>query len=200
MKAGSFFVGAALIGGAMLQSAASAQHSQQSRVEATVYRDAGYRGPAMAVSQAQANTGLAWPVTSVRVARGTWQLCSDTNFRGTCVTIDRDQPNFAGKLGRTSRLASIRPINPGGGGGGGGGAGGSGKSLRGMAAEFYPDPAVRGQRVLACARGSATANCAATSADVFCRNAGWTASARESMETVEHRVYLADVLCSRTGR
>ena len=53
--------------------------------------------------------------------------------------------------------------------------------------------------MLACARGSAAANCAAQTADNWCRSIGWNGSAREHMETVGGRVYLADVLCVRSG-
>lgn len=172
--------------------------SQSSRPEATIYRDIRYRGPAMAVSRPDPDVRLAWPVTSVRVARGNWQLCSEPQFRGTCFTTMASDPNIIGKLGRLNQLRSIRPV-PGGGGPGGPGGGG-GRSLRGMAAEFYPAPEWRGSRVLVCQRGSANAACAAATADEFCRSAGWTASAREALETVSRRVYLADVLCSRTGR
>lgn len=173
--------------------------SAQGRVEATIYRDVNYRGPAVAVSGATPDLALAWPVTSVRVASGRWQLCSGTNYRGNCITLTASTANITGRLGPQSRLGSIRPLSGGGSGGGGGGAGDHGPSLKGMAAEFYRAPVLRGARVEACARGSVTANCAAQTADNFCRSAGWTASARESMETVGRRVYLADVLCSRTG-
>lgn len=174
----------------------SAQSIAQTGVEATIYRDILYRGPAVAVSRADPNVRLAWPVTSIRVARGNWQLCSEPNYRGTCFSTSASNPNVIGRLGRMNQLRSIRPM-PGGGGGGPGSAGG--RSLRGMAAEFYPAPEWGRSRVIACQRGSATAACAAATADQFCRNAGWTASARESMETVNRRVYLADVLCTRTG-
>jgi hypothetical protein len=180
-----------------LPTAASAQRG----AEATIYRDVNFRGPAVAVSGATPDLALAWPVTSVRVASGRWQLCSAANYRGNCIVLTANTPNITGRLGPQSRLGSIRPLSGGGGGGdgGGGGAGNNGPSLKGMAAEFYRAPAIRGARIEACARGSASANCAAQTADNFCRNVGWTASARESMETVGRRVYLADVLCSRTG-
>lgn len=164
--------------------------------EAIIYRDAGYNGPAVNVSQAQPNMGLAWRVNSIRVRSGRWELCERTNFRGTCRSYDSDNA-MLGNLLRGVTVQSMRPV--GGGGGGGPEVPGNNPSLRGMAAEFYPAPAQNGRRILACVRGSATANCAATPADRFCEALGWTASARESMETVSGRVYLADVLCSRTG-
>lgn len=191
----SVLASAALMSGP-LPAQIEAQHHGGGGAEAIVYRDTGFRGPAMAVSRADPDVRLAWPVTSVRVKRGSWQLCNAANYKGACITVTRDEPNLSGKLGRGNMLRSIRPV---GGWGGGGGAAG-GKSLRGMAAEFYPAPMLGNSRVLACRHGSATANCAAQTADAFCRSAGWTASARETMETVNRKVYLADVLCSRTGR
>ena len=73
------------------------------------------------------------------------------------------------------------------------------RSLRGMAAEFYPAPAQRGGRVLACPTGSATANCAAVSADRFCRSVGWNGARSQSLQSEGRRVYLADVLCANSG-
>jgi len=69
-----------------------------------------------------------------------------------------------------------------------------------MAAEFFPAPGGRdGRRLLSCENGGATANCAAATADRFCKSIGWSGSASQRQETVNGRVYLADVLCTRTG-
>ena len=68
-----------------------------------------------------------------------------------------------------------------------------------MAAEFFTQPSQWGQRVRACTSSSVTAACAARSADAFCKQQGWTGSASQTMETVNRVVYLADVLCTRTG-
>lgn len=188
-------------GGAVLAALAQAAIGQDERIfrppaapEAIIYRDAGFNGPAVNVTQAQPNLGLAWRVNSIRVRSGRWELCERTNFRGTCRSYNADTP-MLGNLLRGITVQSIRPS----GGSGGGETPGNNPSLRGMAAEFYPAPALQGRRVLACTRGSATANCAAQSADRFCQQFGWTGSARQAMETVSGRVYLADVLCSRTG-
>ena len=172
--------------------------------EATIYRDANFQGPAVTLTQADPNMRLAWPVNSIKVVRGAWQLCSQPNYRGDCVTLTQSRPLISG-LGRGNVLRSIRPLgsdpNPGPGPGPGGpGIGNPGPSLRGMAAEFFPRPADNRGRVPACDRGSATASCAARTADQFCRVRGWTGSAREAMETENRRAYLADVLCTRTGR
>ncbi|WP_432768548.1 MAG: beta/gamma crystallin family protein [Sphingopyxis sp.] len=167
--------------------------------EATIYRDAAYRGPAVFVGEAKPDLGLAWPVNSIRVARGRWELCERTRYRGQCRTVDRDTP-MLGSVLRGMAVQSIRPV---GGGGGGGGWNpnppANGQSTRGNFAEFHTQPATNGYRILACTGASATAACAARTADTWCRSIGWNGSAREHMETLGRRDYLADVLCVRSG-
>lgn len=182
----------AIIGTTLLLAshAASAQADR-----ATIYRDPGFRGPAVAVDRANPNLRLNFEVYSIRIDGAPWELCPEPNFRGRCLTVRQSTSDLRRTFGWEGPLQSMRPA--GGGSGGGGSVGG--QSLRGMAAEFYPAPRRGNQRVEACTRGSATAACAADTADRFCRDAGWRGSAREAMETVNRRVYLADVLCVRTG-
>lgn len=166
--------------------------------EAIIYRDAGYKGPAVNVSRSEANLGLAFRINSIRVTSGEWQLCERPNFAGNCRVYDKD----TALLGlRGIEVQSMRPIGWGGGGGGGQQPlePGRNPNLRGMAAQFYAAPAARGYRVLACEYGSANQSCAKRTADRFCADMGWRASARQALETVRGRVYLADVLCSNTG-
>lgn len=166
------------------------------QAEAIIYRDTGYKGPAVNVSRPEPNLGLAWRVNSIRVTSGEWQVCERPNYRGDCRTFTRDNPI----LGlRGMKVQSMRPT----GWDSGGGQPvepGSNPNLRGMAAQFFAAPAVNGYRVLACPTStSATAACAKRGADQFCSRMGWRTSARQMMETVRGRVYLADVLCSNTG-
>ncbi|NJC33770.1 hypothetical protein GGR88_001244 [Sphingomonas jejuensis] len=183
----------------LLTGPAAAQDERFARppgqAEAIIYRDLGYRGPAVNVSEPQRNLGLSWSVSSIRVQSGEWQLCDEVNFGGRCTTIDRSTP----VLVPSRRLRSMRPLGEQG-GGGGAVQPGRGTSLRGMAAEFFPAPQEGRYRVEACARSPANAGCAARTADTFCTARGWSGSAREAMETVGRRIYLADVLCTRTGR
>ncbi len=164
--------------------------------EATIYRDAAYRGPAVFIGEEKPNLGLSWPVNSIRVASGRWELCERTRYRGTCRTVDRDTPMLNNVL-RGLTIQSIRPLGTGGGWNPAPPA--NDQVARGSFAEFHTQPSERNHRVLACARGSATANCAAQTADSWCRSIGWNGSAREHMETVGGREYLADVLCVRSG-
>jgi hypothetical protein len=190
-----------LAGGVLASSVitvAAAQTDKMARPEpapeAIIYRDMGYQGPAVNVSQPQPNLGLAWRVNAVRVVSGEWQLCESPNYRGRCQVVSRDTPVLGSPL-RGKPIQSMRPI----GWSAPGGEPGNNASLRGMAAEFYPKPALRGFRVPACEVGSATSACAARTAQQFCSSMGWRRSTRQSMETVRGTAYLADVLCSNTG-
>ncbi len=170
------------------------------RSEATIYRDANFSGPAMFIDRANPNLGLAWPVRSIRVPAGNWELCPQTNFRGTCMIIGQNTADLRRAYGWAGPLQSMRPLNQGGGGGNGGGGGGTYPgSLRGMASEFFPAPRSGNSRVLACRNNNATANCAADTADRFCRSVGWRGALHQTMQSERNRVYLADVLCANAG-
>ena len=189
---------AALGGGWLVASAQTPEERLYRPAEATIYRDAGYRGPAMFIGEAKPNLGLAWPVNAIRVPRGRWELCEKTRYRGNCRTVDRDTP-MLGTVLRGITVQSMRPVGTGGGGGWNPNPPANGQTARGSFAEFHTQPGTGGYRVLACTSGSATANCAARTADTWCRSIGWNGSAREHMETVGNREYLADVLCVRSG-
>lgn len=167
--------------------------------EATIYRDIGFQGPAVFVGEAKSDLQLSWSVKSIRVRSGTWELCARTRYRPPCARVSADEAD----LRRVSRVLyavqSMRPL------------GGSpvqppfqpdppaGTSLRGMAAEFFPAPGRYNARIISCPTGNSTASCAARTADEFCRSVGWNGSKSESQETINRRIYLADVLCVRSG-
>lgn len=182
---------------ALCATAATAQGNS-----ATIYRDANFSGPAIAIDRANANLGLRYQIQSIRVAGGSWELCPQPNFRGNCLTITQSSRDLRRSHNWAGPLQSIRPVDDW--NGGGGSNGGLQQSLRGMASEFFPAPRDgRGSgaaRVLACNTGNnPSPGCAAQTADRFCRSHGWGGSARELMETVNRRTYLADVLCVRSG-
>lgn len=165
--------------------------------EATIYRDAGFDGPAVFVGEGKSNLGLAWSVRSIRVRSGTWELCARTRFRAPCFKVSADEPDLRRVYPLLYAVQSMRPTGyappidvapP------------SGSSVRGMSSEFFRSPGdASGRRILSCSYGSATGNCAAKTADSFCKSGGWGGSASQTQETVNGRVYLADVLCTRTG-
>lgn len=166
--------------------------------EATFYRDMGFNGPAVRVDGERPDLGLAWPVNSIRVRNGRWEMCEQRNFRGRCTTVDRDTP-VLGSVIRGITVQSIRPVGNWGGGGWNQDPQANDQSTRGNFAQFHTQPSEYGRRIRSCPSGNATASCAARTADLFCRRNGWNGSAREHQETVGRHVYLADVLCVRSG-
>lgn len=156
---------------------------------ATIYRDSFYRGPAVYVSDSKPDLGLAWPVNSIRVYSGTWDLCERPNFKGKCRTLTRDTTILGTtRIGMT--VQSIRRT-----GGGLIGVEADNKILRGKFAEFHTQPESRGYRIPACPVGRPTSSCTKRTADAYCRTVGWAHSASSESETVGRRGYLADVLC-----
>lgn len=152
----------------------------------------------MLAGDAKPDLRLASPVNAIRVASGTWELCSERNFFGRCITMNASSPNLAASHGWRGQLRSMRPVSDSGWGGGSGWGQvpSDNRSMRGMASEYFPQPATRGYRVEACPGGSATAVCAQRNADSFCRSGGWNRAAYQRMETVSGRVFLADLLCA----
>lgn len=189
----------AVFAGLAIAATAAAQTDKMApmgRDEATIYRDAGFQGPAVFVGEAKSNLGLAWSVRSIRVRSGTWELCARTRFRAPCFRVSADENDLRRVYPLLYAVQSMRPVGyappvqpepP------------AGTSLRGMGAEFFPAPGRYNVRILSCVNGNSTANCAARTADEFCRSAGWNGSKSESQESINGRVYLADVLCVRSG-
>jgi hypothetical protein len=197
-------IAAAAIGAvAVLDSSAIGQEERgRQSGEATIYRDGGYRGPALFVNEAKPNLDLPWPVNSIRVASGRWELCEQTRFRGSCRTVDSDTP-LLGSLLRGLTIQSMRPVRSGGQPGNGGGSGvgveANDQVLSGRFAEFHTQPASRGYRIPACPQGQASARCTAQTADNYCRSINWSAASSEHAETVGRGVFLSDVLCVRSS-
>ncbi len=80
-----------------------------SRDEAILFERPGYRGRSVTVTGETSNLrdhGFNDRAMSIRV-RGSWQLCSDVNYRGQCVSIRGDQDDL-GRLGLPRNLSSLR--------------------------------------------------------------------------------------------
>ena len=77
-----------------------------------VYENPDYRGMRLEVSDSipdLVDSGLDDQITSVRVMRGSWQLCTGRDFNGQCWTIDADNPNLK-PLGANDKISSIRRL------------------------------------------------------------------------------------------
>lgn len=177
-----------------------AQQSDRMQVpaaEATIYRDANFRGPAVFIGQANANLGLAWPVNSIRVAGGSWELCERINWGGTCRVVDRDQ-KLLGSLQRGMTVQSVRLVS-GSSGGGFIGVEARNQVTRGASTEYHTQPESRGYRIPACPTGQPTNSCVKRTADNYCRTRGWRSSAHRMNQAIGQRAFLADVLCTNSN-
>lgn len=85
----------------------------QGRGGLTVYRESDYRGDQRRLDREVRDFrdlgGLNDKVSSLRVDSGTWELCEDADFRGRCMTVNRDVQDLAGS-GFDDRLSSARPV------------------------------------------------------------------------------------------
>jgi hypothetical protein len=77
-----------------------------------VYENPNYKGMKLEISDSVpdlAGSGLDDQITSVRVLRGSWLLCSARDFNGDCRTFDADNPNI-NSLNLNDRVSSIRRL------------------------------------------------------------------------------------------
>lgn len=82
----------------------------------TVYRDANYRGQSMTFRADVSNlrsSGMNDAISSIRLGRGDWEVCTDANFRGDCRIIRSDQRDLA-RSGLNDKISSLRPARRGG--------------------------------------------------------------------------------------
>ena len=159
-----------------------------------LYREADYKGQFVRVQTPVPNLGINWPIRSARVLRGEWQLCRGASYGGRCIDVRDDLPatESSSGLGMIRSARPVKVVKP-------PSEGEWGPSLRGMASAFFTAPASDGNRILACRFGSATPDCARTTAERFCRARGYGHVGNVAMQTVSGRVYLADVLCRRSA-
>ena len=163
----------------------------------TLYTDRFYRGDGQNFGVAQPQLPQTLTPQSLKIS-GRWEVCSEARFKGRCIQIDRDYPVAAG-LDPSFRVTSLRPLAA------GAGAGKpavsvspGGTSIIGVASAYWPAPTYGSERVLACPSGKTSLNCARETAEDLCRRAGYRALRYWQLQTVDERVYLADVLCIRS--
>jgi len=182
---------------AALALAAPAAGQDRMAPNAQFFSGTNYTGRTLTVTGTTPVFQATWAPRSVRMGGGSsWEVCEQRNFRGRCTLVAGSSANLQAQLGvrgvGSVRLAQAdrptplpQPV-PGG-----------GRSLKGMAAEFFPAPEVGGRRVDACNREGGSAACISREADSFCRSAGYVRAKNSAPQTVGGRIYLADVLCSR---
>src|SRR2546430_2427236 len=85
--------------------------------EISLYSGEGYRGRAMTLDQSAPNLESSRfndRANSAVIRGGVWQLCSDADFRGRCVTLQRGEYPSLAALGLDNSISSIRQIGGGG--------------------------------------------------------------------------------------
>jgi hypothetical protein len=132
-------------------------------------------------------------VRSLAVSPSTpWELCSGKTFSG-CRQVEGSIPSMVMTVRSARPIAPMLPasaaLHP--------GATLVGKSLRGMASEFFVAPEESGNRVEVM---SSATEAMAGKADQYCRSRGWRSAVHGRLQTAGGKVFLADVLCSDTGR
>lgn len=163
----------------------------------TLFPERFYRGAARVFTGDQRQISPAITPQSLSIT-GRWELCSGNDFQGRCIEIDRDYPVEAG-LGDGFTVRSARQLVPGQGAGKPtAGVQPGGTSVAGVASRYWPAPTYGSERILACPTGKASFNCAHDTAEDMCRRAGFRVVRYWQLQTVEGRVYLADILCTRS--
>ena len=60
------------------------------------------------------NSGMNDAISSMRLGRGSWEVCTDAYFRGNCQVVRQDIRNLQ-NWGINDRISSMRPVRRGGG-------------------------------------------------------------------------------------
>jgi hypothetical protein len=156
-----------------------------------LFANSDFRGPFLGFDEGEASLSqyrFNDTASSVLITRGTWLLCSDNDYRGTCEFLDTSESDL-GALYLNDKVSSFRrydvrregpwrrpvadPVYPPPGGGQSGG-------LRGEQTMFFPAPTYRGARI-SNRDGAATR---------FCQDNGFSDAVYKAPGSV-----LSDVLC-----
>lgn len=177
----------------------------QNEGAATLYSKGHFKGVSMTLSGPREHINPPFVTRSVRIAEGTsWEFCNGNTYTG-CKQLDRSE------AATVLDVRSARPVVPAIVSGPIFRSGGTGivstsgvaavelpdRSLRGLASEFFVAPREGGSRITVQAGTPEAMRHAATS---FCRSAGWQISPYARLQRAGRIYYLADVLCTDSGR
>lgn len=120
--------------------------------EITLFQGENFNGPRYTANGSVsdlARVGFNDRASSAAIRGGSWQLCTDSFFRGQCITLNPgDYPSLS-TVGLNNQVSSVREIgwNSGGGGGGwgGGGMGGGGGGPGGGSIVLFESPGQTGR-------------------------------------------------------
>ncbi len=77
----------------------------------TLYADVGFAGVSRTASETRDFRTLNFndTLSSIRIRSGTWEFCTDADFRGRCMTFDRDVPSLVSQ-GLNDAISSMRRV------------------------------------------------------------------------------------------
>jgi hypothetical protein len=98
------------LAGALLVLAAPAANA--ARVGIVLYQEDNYGGDSRALTDDQPNLG--WihfddRISSLEVRHGVWELCTDSQYRGRCITVDHDVAKLS-RLGFDDKISSVHRV------------------------------------------------------------------------------------------
>lgn len=86
------------------------QAASQSRGEMTFYSQIGFGGQSYTVTGPRENIRVPFTVRSARLASGeTWEVCTESSYRGRCNTVNENQGNVAWIVGSARPAAGTLP-------------------------------------------------------------------------------------------
>lgn len=77
----------------------------------TLYADVDFRGASRDSGESRDLRNLDFndTVSSIRIRSGAWEFCEDADFRGRCMTFDRDVPSLV-SAGFNDKISSMRRV------------------------------------------------------------------------------------------
>jgi hypothetical protein len=79
--------------------------------DVTLYADINFGGASRDAGESRDLRNLDFndTVSSIRIRSGTWQFCEDADFKGRCITADRDVPSLV-PSGFNDKISSMRKV------------------------------------------------------------------------------------------
>jgi hypothetical protein len=89
----------------------NARNGNDGGASVILYADVDFRGASRESGESRdfRDLGFNDTVSSMRIRTGTWEFCSDADFRGRCMTFDRDVPSLV-PFGFNDTISSMRRV------------------------------------------------------------------------------------------
>jgi hypothetical protein len=89
----------------------NARNGNDGGASVILYADVGFSGASREAGESRDFRNLDFndTVSSIRIRSGAWEFCSDADFRGRCMTFDRDVPSLV-PFGFNDTISSMRRV------------------------------------------------------------------------------------------